>query len=120
MSLEIGRTASPPLGVERPERAAPPGPVARHPAGETLRAAFQVDRVELVPASPPPDVQAEVELAAERAARLAADDRELHFTLDEETGRVIVQVRDLEGQVIRTIPPSHALDIMSGHREVGR
>ena len=27
---------------------------------------------------------------------------------------MIVQVRDLEGNVIRTIPPSDALDIMSG------
>ena len=36
--------------------------------------------------------------------------RELHFETDEETGRVIIQVRDLEGNVIRTIPPSDALD----------
>jgi uncharacterized FlaG/YvyC family protein len=27
---------------------------------------------------------------------------------------VIVQVRDLAGNVIRTIPPSRALDIMAG------
>ena len=44
----------------------------------------------------------------------AADNRELHFSTDADTGRVIVQVRDLEGNVIRTIPPSHALHAMSG------
>jgi hypothetical protein len=27
---------------------------------------------------------------------------------------VIVEVRDLEGHVIRTIPPSEALDVMAG------
>ena len=56
----------------------------------------------------------EVAAARDRAAELAADNRELHFSTDEETGRVIVQVRDLEGNVIRTIPPSHALQVMSG------
>ena len=35
---------------------------------------------------------------------------------DEASGRVIVQVRDLAGNVIRTIPPSSALEIMAGAR----
>jgi uncharacterized FlaG/YvyC family protein len=34
--------------------------------------------------------------------------------LNDDSGRVIVQVRDLDGRVIRTIPPAEALDIMSG------
>ncbi len=34
--------------------------------------------------------------------------------MDEDSGRVIVQVRDLDGRVIRTIPPSEALDVLSG------
>ena len=34
--------------------------------------------------------------------------------MDDKSGRVIVQVRDLDGHVIRTIPPSEALDILSG------
>ena len=57
---------------------------------------------------------AEVDAAWERAAQLAAQNRELHFATDEETGRVIIQVRTLDGEVLRTIPPSRALDVMSG------
>ena len=67
-----------------------------------------------LPPSPPPEVLDEVAAARDRAAELAADNRELHFSTDADTGRVIVQVRDLEGNVIRTIPPSDALMVMSG------
>ena len=67
-----------------------------------------------LPPSPPPEVMDEVAAARDRAAELAANNRELHFSTDQDTGRVIVQVRDLQGNVIRTIPPSHALHVMSG------
>jgi flagellar protein FlaG len=67
-----------------------------------------------IPAVPPEDALREVDRAAERADELWRDKRELHFAMDEDSGRVIVQVRDLEGRVIRTIPPSEALDILSG------
>src|SRR6201985_3323750 len=33
---------------------------------------------------------------------------------DEASNRVVIEVRDLEGNVIKTIPPAKALDIMSG------
>jgi FlaG protein len=67
-----------------------------------------------IPDAPPPDVLREVQAASLRAEELWNARRELHFQMDEDTGRVVVQVRDLEGNVIRTIPPSEALDIMSG------
>jgi FlaG protein len=67
-----------------------------------------------IPAVPPEDALREVDRAAARADELRRDKRELHFDIDEDSGRVIVQVRDLEGRVIRTIPPSEALDILSG------
>jgi hypothetical protein len=67
-----------------------------------------------LPPSPPPEVMDEIAAARDRAAELAANNRELHFGTAEETGRIIVQVRDLQGNVIRTIPPSHALQVMSG------
>ena len=51
---------------------------------------------------------------ADASAELAASNRELHFRKDEESGRVIIQVRDLAGNVLRTIPPSEALAVMSG------
>jgi uncharacterized FlaG/YvyC family protein len=67
-----------------------------------------------IPASPPVEVRDAIGAAAERAAELRAQNRELHFRKDEASGRVIVEVRDLSGNVIRTIPPSGALEIMAG------
>ena len=74
------------------------------------------DRAEIgaIPAEPPPDALREVDRAAARAQELWNDKRELHFEVDEDSGRVVVQVRDLEGNVIRSIPPSEALDVLSG------
>jgi hypothetical protein len=76
----------------------------------------RADRAEIdaIPATPPPDALREVDRAAARADELRKDERELHFAMDDDSGRVTVQVRDLEGRVIRTIPPSEALDIVSG------
>lgn len=67
-----------------------------------------------LPAVPPPELLDEIDAAADRAAELAADDRELHFELDEATGRIVVLVRDLDGTVLRTLSPSEALDVMTG------
>jgi hypothetical protein len=66
-----------------------------------------------IPDASPPEVQRDVEQAGRRAQELWHAQRELHFQVDD-TGRVVVQLRDLEGHVIRTMPPSEALDIMSG------
>jgi flagellar protein FlaG len=49
-----------------------------------------------------------------RADELHKSNRELHFEKDPSSGRIVVQVRDLAGNVLRTIPPSKALDVMSG------
>jgi hypothetical protein len=68
----------------------------------------------VIPASPPSEVLVEVDAASARAAQLAAENRELHFERDAATGRVVIQVRTLGGEVLRTIPPSGALDIMGG------
>jgi len=74
-----------------------------------------VDTAELsLPAFPPDEVLDEIGAAADRVDELWADDRELHFRKDEDSGRVIVEVRDLDGHVIRTIPPSEALGVLSG------
>jgi uncharacterized FlaG/YvyC family protein len=62
---------------------------------------------------PPPSVRDEIAYASERAGELAEADRELHFELAP-GGGVIVQVRDLAGNVIREITGAEALDIMSG------
>ena len=120
MSFEIGPL--PPVGpfgsTPRVTPASPPTSefsldiARRKTAPEPVR-----DSAELsLPASPPTEVLDAIGAAAERAAELRSQNRELHFRKDEASGRVIVQVRDLAGNVIRTIPPSSALEIMAGAR----
>ena len=41
-------------------------------------------------------------------------DSELHFSHDAATGRLVIEVRTLSGEVLKTIPPSQALDIVAG------
>jgi hypothetical protein len=72
------------------------------------------DRVELGFGAPPLEVLVEVDRAFDRAHELAAQNRELHFTTDRENGRVIVQIRDLDGNILRTIPNEQALEILGG------
>jgi flagellar protein FlaG len=74
------------------------------------------DKAEIggIPAVPSQDALREVDRAAARAEELWREERELHFAMDDDSGRVIVQVRELDGRVIRTIPPSEALDVLSG------
>jgi hypothetical protein len=71
-----------------------------------------------LPASPPPEVLAEVDAAWLRAGELAARNLELHFCSDWDSGRVIVEVRTLAGEVLSTISPSHSLEIMCGEAHV--
>jgi uncharacterized FlaG/YvyC family protein len=63
---------------------------------------------------PPDELLEEMGLAAEVYERLAARGRELRFRLDPPTGRVTVEVHDLGGKLLYTIPPSRALDIACG------
>ena len=108
MDLRIGHLnfGTPPAA---PKRAAadPAGPQFSVPRDDTAV-------IGGIPAAPPPDALREVDRAAARAEELWLEQRELHFAMDEDSGRVVVQVRDLDGRVIRTIPPSEALDVMSG------
>jgi len=106
MSLEIGGLPpiQPPAASRRPAEAPASGFTTT--LADTAELSF--------PPYPPPEVLDEVGAAAERAEALAAANRELHFRVDDETGRVVVEVRDLDGKVIRTIPPSEALDVMAG------
>jgi flagellar protein FlaG len=108
MSLEIGRFT--------PVQHVPPVPPAR-PVAAPVRGGgpSRFDTVHGdVPPAPTEEVRRQVDRAAEIAAQLHENNRELHFSTDQETGRVVIQVRDLDGNVLKTIPPSRALDVMSG------
>ena len=116
MTLEIGRftpyaqtaTASAPVV---PAAAAEPRPQAAQVAPGAVETGTIVGDV---PPAPTPEARELVAKAAEVVEALHKNNRELHFTQDEDTKRVIIEVRDLEGNVIKTIPPSKAMDILSG------
>ncbi len=65
-------------------------------------------------AEPPPEVQAEVRAAARCANHLYEMGRRLSFELDSDSGRIRVEVRDLDGNVLRRIPLTEALEIAAG------
>ena len=99
-------------GVERTEPAPASAPVDEPGFKAQLDAAVNVSTL---PASPPSSVLEDMHAAARVAQELRAQKRELHFETTSD-GRVTVQVRDLDGNVIRTIPPARALEIASGAR----
>jgi flagellar protein FlaG len=112
MTFEIGHLTFQPAAAAPTAPVRPSAPVAEPTPG--VKPVFGVDVSDVIPASPPPEVLAEVDAAWERAAELAAQNRELHFKHDEVSGRTIIEVRTLDGEVLRTIPPSKMLDVMSG------
>ena len=93
----------------------PPAVATTAPVAAVAGTVRGADVANVVEASPPPKVLEEVAAAGRRAEQLAADNRELHFAKDPTSGRIVVEVRDLDGNVLRVIPPSEALELMSGH-----
>jgi hypothetical protein len=87
-----------------------------------------MDRTEFTspcpPEWPPESVWGEVDEAARVWADLHADGREVHFDLDPQSGRLTIQMRDLEGHVMTAVSPSEALAIAAGsapgHRPISR
>ena len=102
---------SPPIGGAEPPE---PAPRAAAAEGADFRASLEAAvNVSTLPASPPASVLEEMSAAAEAAEKLRQQGRELHFE-PTGTGRVVIQVRDLEGNVIRTIPPHEAIAVAYG------
>ena len=66
-----------------------------------------------VPAAPPADVLAAVDAAWERVAQLAADGREVHFAADA-SGRLVIELRTLGGQVLDRLTPSAVFAVLDG------
>jgi hypothetical protein len=100
----------PPLGgVERAAQAQRPKGVKATASAEPAVAVT----VDTLPASPPDSVLEDMFAASKVADTLHEQGRELHFQAVGD-GRVVVQVRDLDGNVIRTIPAGKALDVAAG------
>src|SRR3954452_13964703 len=106
MTLQIGRfTPYESLATRALARAVAPAHTgAGAPAALGAR---QVDTiVGVIPPVPTSDVRAEVDRTAERVDELHDQSRELHFSKDLASNRVIIEVRDREGKVIKTLPPT--------------
>lgn len=63
--------------------------------------------------SPPPEVSAEVQSAAHAAARLHELGRELRFAHGDD-GRLRVELRDHDGNVLRQVPTAEIFDFAAG------
>ena len=93
-----------------PQRSA--APVAGRDGGFAEALKRTDDRVDAIPASPPPEVIDEM-LAAQRAIdEMHARGRTLHFAMDGR--RVRIEVHDLDGNVLKEIPASRALEVATG------
>ena len=99
----------PPIGGFEVSRAAGAGPAGAAGKPGAPKGEFKVD----LP-GPPPEVTVEISNAAKRVDELRAQKRELRFERDDKTGRIRVEVRDLDGNVLRVIPASMALEIARG------
>jgi uncharacterized FlaG/YvyC family protein len=73
-------------------------------------------QVDMIPSTPPEELYGQIDAAASRVDELKAEGRELHFSYDDSSRRVQIEVRDLNGNVLRTIPPSKALSVASGEK----
>jgi hypothetical protein len=70
--------------------------------------------VDTIPSSPPPEVHEAMGVAAQAYDKLQAQGREMRFKVNPGTGKLVVEVHDLHGQLLFQVPASKALDVASG------
>jgi flagellar protein FlaG len=77
-------------------------------------AARDVGPADTIPPAPPQEVLDAMDAASRAYQALRAQGRELRFAQDADTGRMTIEVRDLDGNLLRMIPPSKLLDVATG------
>ncbi len=70
--------------------------------------------VDTIPASPPDEVHDAIGVANQAYHNLQASGSEMRFKVNEATGKLSVQVHDVHGNLLFTVPASTALDVASG------
>jgi hypothetical protein len=83
------------------------------PAAQTAQTSDPVT-VDTIPASPPPEVQDAIGVANQAYHDLQAGGSELRFKVNEATGKLSVEVHDVHGNLLFTVPASTVLDVASG------
>jgi hypothetical protein len=109
MSFDIGSVGRTPA-AGAPARASMPSTTATASSaqvGDTVT-------VDTIPASPPPEVQDAMGVAAQAYDNLKASGSEMRFKVNEATGKLSVEVHDVHGNLLFTVPASTVLDVASG------
>jgi hypothetical protein len=108
MSYDIGSVGRTPAPA--------PSRTARSSAPAHTQAAHAADTVtvDTIPASPPAEVHEAMGVANQAYHDLKADGSELRFKINESTGKLSVEVHDVHGNLMFTVPASTVLDVASG------
>jgi hypothetical protein len=108
MSFDIGQVGRTP--------ATAPTQTARSSGPATVSSAQGADTVtvDTVPASPPPEVHAAIGVANQAYHNLQASGSEMRFKVNEATGKLTVEIHDVHGNLLFTVPASTVLDVASG------
>jgi hypothetical protein len=109
MSFDIGSVGRTPASAPtQSTRSSGPAPAAQ--------AAHSADTVtvDTIPASPPPEVHEAMGVANQAYHNLKASGTELRFKINEATGKLSVEVHDVHGNLLFTVPASTVLDVASG------
>ena len=70
--------------------------------------------VDTIPSSPPPEVHEAMVVAAQAYDRLRAAGREMRFRVNDGTGKLVVEIHDLHGNLLFSVPASKALEVAGG------
>jgi hypothetical protein len=70
--------------------------------------------VDTIPSSPPPEVHEAMGVAARAYDSLQAQGQQMRFKVDQGTGKLVVEVHDLHGNLMFAVPTSKALEVASG------
>jgi hypothetical protein len=108
MSFDIGSVGRTPAPAStQTARSSASGPAQTAPSEDTVT-------VDTIPASPPQEVQVAMGVANQAYHDLQASGSELRFKVNEATGKLSVEVHDVHGNLLFTVPASTALDVASG------
>ena len=108
MSFDIGSVGrTPATAPSQTARTSAPAPVQAVHATDTVS-------VDTIPATPPEEVHAAIGVANQAYHNLKASGTELRFKVNEATGKLSVEVHDVHGNLLFTVPASTALDVASG------
>ena len=108
MSFDIGSVGGTPAAASAAK--------SSRPAAVPSQAAQSTDTVtvDTIPASPPDEVLDAIGVANQAYHSLQASGSEMRFKVNEATGKLSVEVHDVHGNLLFTVPASTVLDVASG------